>query len=115
MTDRRNNPAPLAECGTHLIVYDQVHEALPVPDLRILQSVIFLRKRSQRLAQKLDRLRVYRDLAGLRLKYKSGNADNIADIILFEFFIAVFPDVVPLQINLNIISPDAACHRVYPY
>src|SRR5699024_11865443 len=62
------------------IVHDQVDIALAVAQLLVLQAVVLVRQRAQRLGQQLGRFDVNVEIALARLVYRAGDADDIADI-----------------------------------
>ena len=100
--DLRDDPAALFERVAHFGVHDEIDKALPVAELGVLESVELLGQRAQRFGQQPDRGRVDGDLARARFEHGTRDAHDIADIKLFERRIALFADVVALDIDLNV-------------
>ena len=84
-----------------LLVHDQVHISLAVPEVRILKAVELLRQRRQRLGQKSELLSMYRDLACLGLEDKSLDADDVADVHALEALVSLFAQIVSGHIDLD--------------
>ena len=86
----------------HLRVDDQVHIALAVPRLAVLQAVEFFWQRQQALAQQYDLGDMHADFAHLRTEHKASDADDIADIKFLERLILLHTHVVPADIKLDV-------------
>ena len=78
----------------YLRIHDQIHISLTVAQIRIGQTVILFRKDLQAFGQQRHFGGVDGDFSCLGLKHFAPDADDIADIHLFEILIGLFADAV---------------------
>ena len=102
LTDSADDFGTFDEGIFYFRVHDKIHISLTVTDIRIGQTVEFLRQNLQALGKKGNRGSVNGNLSGLRLKYLAFQSYDITDIHFLEIFVGIFPDTVPCHIGLNI-------------
>ena len=83
-------------------IHDEIHISLTITDIRVGQSVKFLRQNLQTLGQQYDGLCVNGDLSHLGAEYGTFDSDNITDIHLLEISISLFAYAVSGNIRLDI-------------
>ena len=77
---RRDDPAAPAKRLAALLIHDQVEITLPVAQLDIRETMVFLGERTQRLGQNCDRCGVDGELTARCAPHESFHADQIADV-----------------------------------
>ena len=105
--------AALDERVLDLRVDDQIQIPLAVAGVGVAQAVVFLRQRQQRFAQQRQLRRVDGDLARLGAEHPTFDAEDVADVPLFEIGIAVLADVAAADVQLDpalaVVQVDEAC------
>ena len=116
------NLTALFEGVLHLGVHDQVHIALAVAHVRVRQAMVLLGQHLQALREQRDRSGLHGDFSGFGAENLAADADNVADIVLFEILIGLLADHVARNIRLDHaaeilhvaergLAHDALCHH----
>ena len=84
-----------------VLVDDQVHIALTVTEIHILQAAPLVREDLDRLGQEDHGFGVHRDLLGAGLEDRTPQADDITDVVGLEELVLLRADVVSLDVALD--------------
>jgi len=85
--DVADYPRPLAKYVAYLGVDDQVEVALAVADLFVFDTVPLVGQRPERLGQRLPVFHLDRQLAGAGGKNAATNANQVANVKLFQLVV----------------------------
>ena len=97
-----NNGDTLLEQRLAVVIHDQVKVALPVPLFHIGQTVPFFRQGAQTLGKHGVGVGFEGDLAGFGSEKNTADRDNITNIQFFEALVFFFPQIFPLNIQLDL-------------
>ena len=122
ITDFTENLGALHKNRTAIFIHDEIHIALAITGIRILQTVELFRKRIEGLGEQNNLLPVNGNLTCLGLKHKAGNFYNISYIQLLIGLVFLFSKTFPTHIDLNLsvsilhmkksgLSHDTFCHN----
>lgn len=96
-----NNPGALDKHRPHVPVGHQIGVAPPVAQLDVVQTVVLVRWREQRLGEKGKLFGMNGQLAGFRPKQFAGNADEVSEVKPFEKQPFVFREFILAKISLE--------------
>ena len=96
-----DDPRSRAEHRPALLVYDQVHVALPVALLDVGQPVPLVRQRTQRLDQQSQPFDAHRQLSGPGLEQHALGAQHVADVPALESLVDL-AERIALQEELDL-------------
>src|SRR5437763_6912064 len=96
-----HHAAPDQENVHHLGIRDQIQIALPIAELLVLQSVVLLRKGSERLGEQDEFVDLTGDLATLGPKKGAVDADDIAQVEIGKALVWLLPQLVDLRQQLD--------------
>ena len=97
-----DDPRAQAEHAARLLVDDEVHVALTVAGLLILQAVVLLGQRPERLGQELERGDPHRELPGVGDEQLPARADDVAEIELLEALVVRLPEPALVDEQLDV-------------
>ena len=104
-SDLVDDPGALHKYRAAVLVHDEIHIALTVTDIRVLQAVEFLRQRIEGLGEERELFRMNADLPHFRGEDKALHADQITDVQLFKAAVSVLSEGVPRDIDLYLPLP----------
>ena len=107
----------LAEDVAHLGVRDEVGVALAVADLHVLEAVVLLGHRAQRLREKREAAHRERQLAALRAEGNADEADEVARVDpFFEEGVVLLAEHVELEAELQAVEAvSKVAKAVFPW
>ena len=101
-TDSGDGLGTLDKSLAHLGIDDQIHVALTVAGVHILQAVVLFGQGQQALAQQRVLLHLHRDLTAAGTEHDALDTDDITDIQLLEPLVLLGADLVDLHIDLDL-------------
>ncbi len=102
--DRLHHFAAFDKNITHVLIHDQVHVALAIAQLHVLQAVPFFRQGQQVFTKEGELFRVDGQLAGARAEKISGHANVVAQVKQLVQGKTFFPHEVELHVNLQTLA-----------
>ncbi len=89
------------------IIDDKINITLPITELDVFQPMILFGKRAQILAEKNHLFGEQRELVGAGSKERPLDADDISDIKLFGEAVALFVQLVLLEVDSEAFCPES--------
>ena len=105
LADRGYDARPTLEGLHHLWVHHEVEVALPIADLGVLESVVFLGQGLEGLGEEYDSFRVHGDLASASLEHAALDADDVAAVVGLHATVLLQPELVGVDVDLDAAVP----------